>query len=60
MKQAKLDTNLKYKFSGDGLGVPGLPHVISMSEAHDAGVLDVLVEAIDNGTYQPIEQPTEA
>lgn len=60
MKQEKLDTNRQYKFAGEGLGVPGLPHTLSMAEAAALGVLDVLLEAIDNGTYQLIEQPTEA
>jgi len=55
-----LDTNQQYKFAGEGLGVPGLPHTISTAEAAALGVLDVLLEAIDNGTYQLIEQPTEA
>lgn len=45
-----------YKFVGDGAGVPGLPHVITMSEAQALGVADLLREAIKNGNYKAVKE----
>jgi len=42
-----------YIFCGEGLGVPGLPHRVSKSEAQALGVLDLLEGAINNGNYKP-------
>lgn len=44
----------KYKFVGDGAGVPGLPHEISDEEAEALGVADILKAAIENGRYVPL------
>lgn len=44
-----------YKYVGDGLGVPGLPHEISDREAEKLGVSEVLREAIENGSYKAAE-----
>lgn len=41
-----------YKYVGNGLGVPGLPHEISDREAEKLGVSDVLRAAIENGSYK--------
>ncbi len=41
-----------YVFVGSGVGVPGLPHVITESEAKQRGVLDILKDAIANGNYE--------
>ena len=46
---------MKYKFVGEGMGVPGLPHEITEEEAKELGVSDLLMEAIANGNY--IEAP---
>lgn len=46
-----------YQFVGEGLGVPGLPHTISLSEAKHAGLLEILQAAIDNGNYVLAEYP---
>ena len=42
---------MNYKFVGDGLGVPGLPHNISAEEAEELGVTEILTAAIENGNY---------
>ena len=40
-----------YKYVGDGMGVPGLPHEISDDEAAALGVSEILDAAIKNGSY---------
>lgn len=45
-----------YRFVGDGLGVPGLPHEISRSEAQDLGVEELLDQAIQAGVYSLNEE----
>lgn len=42
---------MKYKFVGDGVGVPGLPHEITREEAQQLGVEEILDAAIANGNY---------
>ena len=42
---------MKYKFVGDGTGVPGLAHEISDEEAKALGVTEILKEAVKNGNY---------
>ena len=42
-----------YVYVGDGLGIPGLPHVVSIALAEALGMSDVLQGAIKNGTYIP-------
>jgi len=51
----------KYHFVGWGLGVPGLPHVISFAEAEKigAGAVELLKAAIANGNYAPLEAVKE-
>jgi hypothetical protein len=44
-----------YKFVGKGLGVPGLPHVLTESEAQRRGVLELLEAALANGNYEAIK-----
>jgi hypothetical protein len=34
-----------------GAGVPGLPHIITEQEAAELGVSDILLAAIENGSY---------
>jgi hypothetical protein len=41
----------KYKYVGDGTGVPGLPNEVSDDQAAELGVLDILNAAIENGSY---------
>ena len=41
----------KYTYLGNGMGVPGLPHLVSDDEAAELGVLHILREAIENGSY---------
>ena len=48
---AKDDLSKRYRFAGDGLGVPGLPHEVSMQEAIELGVDELLKEAIKAGAY---------
>ena len=49
-----------YKFIGNGMGVPGLPHEISDEEAKRLGVGELLAEAIQNGWYEPCPPAAEA
>jgi hypothetical protein len=46
----------KYFYAGNGMGVPGLPHLVSDDEAAELGVLHILREAIENGSY--VETPS--
>lgn len=45
----------KYKYVGDGAGVPGLPHEISEDEAKEAGIEHLLKVAIDAGVYVDVK-----
>jgi hypothetical protein len=49
----------EYKYVGDGVGVPGLPHEISDEEAEQLGVVELLKAAIENGSYESVEQKAE-
>lgn len=40
-----------YQYVGDGEGIPGLPHVISLSEAQAQGVMEILEQAIQANVY---------
>lgn len=42
---------MKYKYIGDGAGIPGLPHEISDEEAARDGLTELLKAAIENGKY---------
>ena len=44
-----------YVYCGDGLGVPGLPHVVTGADAAALGVAEILQAAIEAGTYKPAE-----
>lgn len=44
-----------YKYVGDGMGVPGLPHEISDEEAQALGVVELLNEAVKNGSYVEVK-----
>lgn len=54
---AKMDLNTRYWYAGDGLGVPGLPHEISMQEAIDQGIDALLKGAIEIGSYIVVTPP---
>lgn len=47
---------MKYKFVGEGMGIPGLPHEITDEEAERLGVTELLAAAIANGSYAPAEE----
>ena len=55
---AKDDLNKRYRFAGDGLGVPGLPHEVSMQEAIDLGAEELLEELIKTETYVAVSVET--
>ena len=42
-----------YVYTGTDLGIPGLPHEITKQEAEQLGILSILLDAIDNGSYIP-------
>ena len=50
---------MNYKYVGDGAGVPGLPHEISDEEAEALGVTELLMAALENGSYVKIEQSAD-
>lgn len=54
---APADPEQKYHFVGWGLGVPGLPHVLSFADAEQMGAstVELLRAAIRNGNYAPLE-----
>ena len=46
---------MKYKYVGNGQGVPGLPNEVSKQEAKDLGLGDVLKECIKAGLYKEVK-----
>lgn len=59
MKAANPGTVRRYRFVGDGAGVPGLPHEIDEGEAERSGVSDLLQAAIANGNYEEITEVSD-
>jgi hypothetical protein len=43
-----------YRFCGDGRGIPGLPHELTVARAFELGLQDLLRAAIRNGNYKSI------
>lgn len=43
-----------------GAGIPGLPHEVTEAEAEALGLLSVLREAIQNGSYKAKAEPKPA
>lgn len=41
----------KFKYIGNGVGVPGLPHEIDEDQAEERDQLDLLYAAIEAGQY---------
>lgn len=50
----------RYRFIGEGAGVPGLPHEITDEEALQSGLSEVLQAAIANGNYAEVEAEGKA
>jgi len=50
-RMAKADGKTIYRYCGDGLGIPGLPHQITRDIARESGVLAELDAAIAAGVY---------
>ena len=48
----------RYRFIGDGAGVPGLPHELTEEDAHKLGVETLLMEALKNGAYEEVTPHT--
>jgi len=46
-----------YRFCGNGMGVPGLPHEVTAAQAEELGLLDTLKAAIANGNYAAADEP---
>ena len=44
----------KYKYTGDGAGIPGLPHEITDEQAKKLGVKDTLAAAVVAGSYKKV------
>ena len=47
----------RYRFIGDGAGVPGLPHELTEEDAHKLGIETLLMEALKNGAYEEVKSP---
>lgn len=45
-----------YQYVGDGMGLPGLPNVVTDDEAKEAGVLDLLENAVQVGVYVEVKE----
>lgn len=45
---------MTYRYVGDGMGVPGLPHEITEDEAVALDVVELLEAAIANGNYEGV------
>lgn len=44
----------RYRFVGEGAGIPGLPHELTQAEAETLGVSALLVDALAAGAYKEI------
>lgn len=42
----------RYIYVGEGAGVPGLPHEVTDDQAEALGAIDILTQAIANGSYK--------
>lgn len=40
-------------FCGEGLGIAGLPHRVTLKQAEELGLLNILETAIERGSYRP-------
>lgn len=49
-----------YEFCGEGLGVPGLPHRVTMAEARAMGLVLELEAAIAAGNYRQAKEGADA
>lgn len=49
----------KYKFVGEGMGVPGLPHEITDEQARADGVEKLLKQAVMLGFYEEVKEPVK-
>jgi len=47
---------MKYKFVGNGRGIPGLPHEVSDEDVKVLGMEEVLKAALKNGNYVKVEE----
>jgi hypothetical protein len=55
----KIDLEKKYRFCGNGQCVPGLPQELSLAQAQEMKVGELLEAAIANGNYQPVEPESD-
>lgn len=51
--------NKRYKFTGQGTGVPGLPHLVTKEEAEQLGQAENLAAAVKAGNYQAEQAQAE-
>lgn len=49
----------KYKFVGEGMGIPGLPHEITDEQAKADGVDKLLDQAVTLGLYVEVKEPVK-
>ncbi len=49
----------KYKFIGEGMGIPGLPHEITDEQAKKDGVGALLEQAVMLGLYEEVKEPVK-
>ena len=57
MAKKSQDPNAIYAFVGEGEGIPGLPHELTIAEAEASGMADILAAAIERGTYRAKKVP---
>lgn len=56
-KSNDVDRAAVWVYTGDGLGIAGLPHRLSLAEAEDLQVLKAFEEAIEAGVYKLETKP---
>jgi hypothetical protein len=54
VEESGMSDEKKYKYAGDGAGLPGLPNEVTEAEAEAAGMLEVLQAAVSLGMYVEI------
>lgn len=53
-KPLDLTVSTQFRFCGNGLCIPGLPHELTAAQAQALGLLDELNAAVENGVYKAI------
>jgi hypothetical protein len=58
-KASEIKDESMYRFCGEGLGIPVLPHELTGQQAKEMDMLEVLQAAVKNGNYRSVKQVHE-